>query len=1087
MPMPQTVAASRLSRLTTDERTGKLLELLRRGKRASSGGLWGSSASLLLSSLTASGLRFLVVTPSAEMADDFADDISLFLDEPADLFPSWEVLPHPEAEPDLQIFSTRFSLLSKLRRAGGDAPLPAVTVAPIQALLQPVPSPTRFAETLFLLKPGLELDPGRLKTWLVDAEFERVDEVELPGHFSSRGCIVDLFPNGHELPLRVEFFGDRIDSIRRFDPSTQRSLAELPQAEVVNLARSEFFLGGRAPVSLAEYLPPDTHAVLLEPGDVEERAIRYSALAQDPSLIPYPRIFQKLVARGLLEIHTLPVERRTNSVNFNVRSVQAFSSELAGNLAALGRLVDEGLQVLVVCSNDASKKRFDEILSDSGNPSLSRVRKITGRLSSGFRFDDLGIAITSDREVFSRYRERRERKHLKHARPLDSFLELKPGDYVVHLVHGIGRFVGLQKLHKDFSSQECLVVQYRDKARLYVPVSRIDLVQRYVGLAGARPTIDKLGGVSWSRRKAAAASAVGNLAKDLLFLQALRDRSPGIAYPPDSDWHREFEASFVYEETEDQLSIAHQIKDDMELQKPMDRLVCGDVGYGKTELAMRAAFKAVSFGKQVAVLVPTTVLAQQHYKTFTERMAEYPVEIEVLSRFRTEREQQDIIQRTKKGRVDILIGTHRLIQNDVSFKDLGLVIIDEEQRFGVIHKEKLKRLRETVDVLTMTATPIPRTLHMSLLGIKDISALETPPRDRLAIDTRVLRFDAKQVREAILRELNRDGQVFFVHNRVYNIHTVATRIQQILPEAIIAIAHGQMHERELEDVMTEFLEGRIDVLVTTTIIESGLDIPNSNTIFINDADMFGLADLHQLRGRVGRYKHHAYAYLLLPEHRPVTPAARKRLRAIEELSQLGAGFEIALRDLEIRGAGNILGAEQSGHIAAVGHDLYGRLLDKAVRRTKGLPPLEDVEVVIRIGLDEYIPDQFIPSLATRMNIYRKLCRCRTHDEVQALAEELTDRFGPPPKPVLNMIALADLRVACRNLGILSVRTDDSFLILSSPAPRKLRNSLLPFDPRIVDEQTIYLPLPQAPQPAPVADHLKKVLKHASQADNISVA
>jgi transcription-repair coupling factor (superfamily II helicase) len=1078
--MPRTFLTKLLQRLSADERTEKVLRILRSGRGVSAGGLWGSSAALLISSLASSGHHFLVIAPSIESADEFADDVSLFLGQNAEIFPSWEVLPQEGTEPDIQILTSRFSLLSLLLRSKGNEieSLPGIVIAPIQAMLQSVPQPSEFSGSVLALDMGKQMSPDHLKGLLVDREFESVAEVELPGQFSSRGGIVDVFPYGADFPVRVEFFGDLIDSLRRFDPATQRSLDELTHSQLVGPSKSEFTWGTEKRGSLVDYLPPETHVAIIEPTEVEQRALRYAGMSLGQNVLPYPDLYRSFRSRGLLLIDNFPVESRRTSVNFDVGSMQAFSTELAGNLAALARTVDEGFDVLVTCANSATRERFEEIISDSDLRSLNKVERIIGRLSRGFRFNDFRVVVISDREVFCRYAERREQKRVRHTRPIDSFIELKQGDYVVHTEHGIGRFVGLRKLERDGGEQDHLVIQYRNRAHLYVPTTRIHLVQRYVGVGGARPVVDRLGGVAWASRKAAAKLAVGDMAKELLSIQAIRERSPGIAYRPDTDWQREFEASFYYEETEDQLAIADQIRADMESAKSMDRLICGDVGYGKTELAMRAAFKAVSDGYQVAVLVPTTILAQQHYKTFTERMADYPVEIEVLSRFRTDREQHEIIQRTERGTVDILIGTHRLIQDDVKFKNLGIVIIDEEQRFGVVHKEKLKKLRRTVDVITMTATPIPRTLHMALLGIKDISGLETPPRDRLAIETRVIRFERGKIREAILQELNRDGQVFFVHNRVYNIPVVAARVQQIVPEARIAIAHGQMHEKDLEQVMADFLDGSIDVLVTTTIIESGLDIPNANTIFINDADMFGLADLHQLRGRVGRYKHKAYAYLLLPEHRPVNPTAQRRLRAIEELSQLGAGFEIALRDLEIRGAGNILGAQQSGHIAAIGYELYCRLLEGVVQRLKGLPAPDHAEATIELGIDEFIPGTFVPSSAGRMKTYRRLVASQTAGEIEALADELRDRFGPLPQPMLNMLELAKLRLSCKKLHIASVRSEEGFLVLASPRAAELASALGSFDPRQVDDEHVYIPLPRAGR-GEAAVYLKKILNRIS--------
>jgi transcription-repair coupling factor (superfamily II helicase) len=596
------------------------------------------------------------------------------------------------------------------------------------------------------------------------------------------------------------------------------------------------------------------------------------------------------------------------------------------------------------------------------------------------------------------------------SRAIDSFLELQEDDLVVHLSHGIARYRGMHVLDKNGLTEEHLILEFSGGTRVYVPASKIDLVQKYVGGASADPELSKLGGVSWQRKKDRVQAAVLDLASEMLELQALREAKPGFAFPGDSDWQREFDAAFPYEETPDQLTTMAEIKRDMEKARPMDRLVCGDVGYGKTELAMRAAFKAIDNGKQVAVLVPTTVLAEQHYRTFSQRMAEYPFNLEVISRFRSGAEQKRILARLKNGEIDIIIGTHRIVSQDVDFKDLGLVIIDEEQRFGVEHKDRLKKLRQTVDVLTLTATPIPRTLHLSLLGIRDISNLETAPQGRLAIETRIVRFDPALIRHAITREMNREGQVYFVHNRVHNIHDIAAKLQEIVPEAKLVIGHGQMGEHQLEEAMVKFVQREADILVATTIIESGLDIPNANTIFINQADNYGLADLHQLRGRVGRYKHRAYAYMLLDSDRAITPNASRRLKAIEEFTELGAGFKIAMRDLEIRGAGNILGTQQSGHIAAVGYELYCSLLENAVRSLKNMTLKTHMEVTIDLPWPAVLPRDYVSGQKLKIEVYRRLSRVRKLEGLVGFRQELRDRFGPIPPPVEWLMRLAELRI-----------------------------------------------------------------------------
>ena len=649
------------------------------------------------------------------------------------------------------------------------------------------------------------------------------------------------------------------------------------------------------------------------------------------------------------------------------------------------------------------------------------------------------------------------------------------------LRHGIGRYRGLKLLQKEGSAEEHLEVEFHGGTRIYVPSSKIDLVQKYVGGRKTKPSLARIGGKSWLRQKQAAERAVTDLAADMLQLQAARSARPGIAFPEDSTWQQEFDAAFPHQETPDQLVALESIKEDMQQPKPMDRLLCGDVGFGKTELAIRAAFKAIDAGHQVAVLVPTTVLAMQHGRTFTQRMAEFPFEIAVLSRFCSKKEQRLILERAAAGQVDLLIGTHRLASADVRFQNLGLVIIDEEQRFGVAVKERLKALRASVDVLTMTATPIPRTLHMSLLGVRSISNLETAPEDRLAVETRIARFDETLVRHAVLRELNREGQVYFVHNRVHDIHAVAERLRRIVPEASIGIGHGQMPETELEEVMLGFMRGEFDILLATTIIESGLDIPNSNTIFIDDADRYGLADLHQLRGRVGRYKHRAYCYLLVDEDRHLSPEAARRLRAIEEYSQMGAGFAIAMRDLELRGAGNLLGTQQSGHIASVGYELYCALLEKAVRQLKQLPLKEAVDVSLDLPLGAYFPRQYVPDMRTKIDLYRRLARIVAEEELDDFRVELADRFGAPPASVEQLVELARLRIWAHSWRINAIHLEGRYLVLGFTDRAKIADLVVRSGQRlrVADAKSAYLPMgKEVSDIQEILEELKSLLRPA---------
>ncbi|MBM4029067.1 MAG: transcription-repair coupling factor, partial [Planctomycetes bacterium] len=738
-------------------------------------------------------------------------------------------------------------------------------------------------------------------------------------------------------------------------------------------------------------------------------------------------------------VHTVPGDsgERTESAqgegvhstpyHLEVKSIQQFerkaTSLWAGHKAALEELIQrtkEGRKVFLYCESPAEVQRVTEIVKEIAGEVPRHFQLPLGYVHQGFVVESLNTIIVSHHELFGQYALRRRERPARATAPVDSLADLQPGEYVVHASYGIGKFLGTETLEEKGGKAEYLTIEYADNVKVQVAVQNIALVQKYIGTSPKRPTLSKVGSKRWQKQKEKVAQSVRDLAAELLEVQAQRQAIGGIAYDEDSNWQIEFEESFPYQETPDQINAVREIKADMQEPIAMDRLLCGDVGYGKTELAMRAAFKAVESGRQVAVLVPTTVLSVQHGRTFAERFADFPVTVEVLNRFRTGKQARDILERARAGHVDILIGTHRLLSGDVAFKDLGLLIIDEEQRFGVEHKERLKKMRVNVDILTMTATPIPRTLHMALLGLRDISSLATAPLDRRSIVTQVTAYNQDMIRKAIYRELNRQGQVFFLHNRVQSIEKKAWEIQQLAKDARIGIAHGQMSKRELEDAMIKFVLGRIDVLVCTTIIESGLDIPNANTIFINDADRFGLAELHQLRGRVGRYKHRAYAYMLLPNSRPISPIAAKRLKAIEEYSHLGAGFRIALRDLEIRGAGNILGPEQSGHIQMVGYQMYCEMLANAVHEMKHekVEPLPTT--TIDLGAPTYIPKNYIPIDRHRMDAYRKIAVARTPADLQQIEAELTDVYGPLPEEVKLLLDMGELRIAASKHDIRSI-------------------------------------------------------------------
>jgi transcription-repair coupling factor (superfamily II helicase) len=718
----------------------------------------------------------------------------------------------------------------------------------------------------------------------------------------------------------------------------------------------------------------------------------------------------------------------------------------------LRQWVTDGYAVQVFCNNEGEQQRFFEILAELGMKDVP-LHAQRGSLSQGFLFEEAKLVVVTDAEIFGRYKVPRPRrliavaKEKAQTKQLIDFTELEEGDFVVHIQHGIGKFLGLKKLESGGAEQEVLAIGYANDARLYVPVAEAHLVSKYVGVGKRFPELSQIGGTRWARAKESAERAIVDLAAGLLEIQAARETQTGFAYPPDTAWQREFESAFLYEETSDQWTAITDVKRDMEAKKPMDRLICGDVGYGKTEVAIRAAFKAVMAGKQVAVLVPTTVLAQQHFNTFTERMADYPVRIEMLSRFRTKGEQRRIVQLLREGGMDIVIGTHRLVQPDVHFKDLGLVVIDEEQRFGVLHKERFKQLRRMVDVITLSATPIPRTLYLSLTGARDMSVIETPPQDRLPVETIITEWNERTIRDALVRELNRGGQVYFLHNRVESIEGIRDRLKDLLREfdrkVRIEIGHGQMHEDDLESVMLRFVNAEIDILVCTTIIESGLDIPNVNTIIIDRADRFGLSDLYQLRGRVGRWKHKAYAYLLIPRHAALVADARKRITAIQQYSKLGSGFKIAMRDLEIRGAGNILGAEQSGHITAVGFDLYCQLLRETIARLKGQPIKKRAEVSVRLDfltlLADHaeegrtlaaIPQHYISDQKLRVDAYRRIAQIADEEDVKRLRRECADRFGKLPRSVELLLEVAWLKAAASETNITTVEVKDDKVMLT---------------------------------------------------------
>ncbi|MDA7901691.1 transcription-repair coupling factor [bacterium] len=1029
------------------------VESLRRGETATFDSVWGSSCALLTSALAQEFKNILVVVADGKTQDDLLDDLPTFFEGILERFPACMPASSAGVHLDLE-YGDRLRLIKGLL-AGDKSP---VIVATVPSLLQPTPSQESIFGNSKRIAVGDQIDIAGFAAWLLEQEFHQTSAVELPGEFSIRGGILDVYAPDWENPVRIELFDDEVESLRQFECANQRSSAELQQIEITVVTQD-----GPENGCLLDFIPDDTVLLLLEPEALSEQAKRYTERISSSETIhsweeinrrwaKLPAATASRVTSGHLgSVYQLPID-----------TVEQFSGDIGDLKLQVDRLArdpsGEEYEIFVMARVEGEIPRVREILSSTAAAAGGRLQIGLGCVHQGFRDRaSFQIVIGCD-QMFHRTELRRKgRRRLSKA--IDSFLDLREGDLIVHLSHGIGRFRGLEMLDKDGQRTEHLALEFHGGTKIYVPATKIDLVQKYIGGSKTRPTLAKIGGKSWAKQKASVESAIEDLASEMIELQAKRDGRPGIAFSPDTEWQSEFEHSFPYRETPDQLTAIEAIKQDMQRAQPMDRLLCGDVGFGKTEVAMRAAFKAVENGYQVGVLVPTTILAEQHYKNFKERMGEFPLDIAKLSRFCSTQELKANVERLQKGGVDIVIGTHRLVSKDVKFFNLGLVIIDEEQRFGVEHKERLKSIRSSVDVLTMSATPIPRTLHMSLVGVRDISNLETPPDDRSAVATKVLRFNNEIIRTGILRELNRGGQVFFVHNRVNDIHLIQQKLESLIPEATFRFGHGQMNETELEEVMTDFIAGKFDVLIATTIIESGLDIPNANTIFINDADRYGLSDLHQLRGRVGRYKHKAYCYLLIEPHKHLNPTAARRLQAIETFSDMGAGFAISMRDLEIRGAGNLLGTQQSGHIATIGYELYCQLLENAVRHLKHMPAKLSIHVEVDLPVAAFLPDSYVVDRRQKIDLYRRLTRLERFDQIEELRNELRDRFGKIPPPVRRLLSLSELKLEAAVYQILSISMEDKYLTFKFQ-DRSRFSQLSKIRPiiRIIDDQTAMVTL-----------------------------
>ncbi len=1028
---------------------------------------------------------------------------------------------------------------SQTNGAANSAP---VIIATPKALLAPIVSSDFLQARKLALRVGDEIPFDTLLNQLVEMGFERQPVVELQGEMSVRGGIVDLFPFSRGIPIRLEFWGDKIESIREFDPTTQRSEQELvaitlfPQIIDEADSKSKQKKAAEKTTTLLNYFPENTLVCILKPEQIiaalehskkneeelaeiddlddEGEALWESLLkrferfrrvtftqfrhdeghALDFHAQPQPAIHGDLKAlRQELEKFTtkaqtrnrltdesepkekFPTDRKTQRMP-ETESAGFFDSlENSSFLINADELESEDKspadrrtqlmsetepvgffnplekssplnnfkkpKLFFVCESSSHAERLSDLFAETELAQFN-IELITGNLTHGFVWNDLGLAVYTDHEFYGRTRRPQRKRRYKDGLTFRQLKALARGDYVVHIDHGIGVYQGLQKIKAGAHERECLVIHYQENDKLYVPLEKMDCVQKYTSRESIVPKIHKLGSPDWERLKSRTKKRIKDIAKDLIALYAARKAQKGHAFSQDTLWQKELEASFEFEETPDQTKAIDDVKADMESEKPMDRLVCGDVGFGKTEVAIRAAFKAVQDGKQVAMLVPTTLLAEQHFNTFRQRLARYPVKVEMLSRFRTRAEQLRTLELLKDGKVDVIIGTHRLFSKDVAFKDLGLIVIDEEQRFGVRHKERLKSIKVNADVLALSATPIPRTLNMALMGVRDMTNIITPPKDRQPIQTEVSQFERDLIRQVIMREIHRGGQVFFVHNRVHSIYRMAGLIKKLVPEVEIGVAHGQMNEHELEKVMLGFVNREFNVLVATMIIESGLDIPNTNTMIINRADRFGLSQLYQLRGRVGRSHHKAYCYLLIPPIRNLSLEAIKRLETIEEFTDLGSGLQIAMRDLEIRGAGNMLGAEQSGLIDAIGYDLYVRILDQAVReaRYEAMPeaeplPIEHEQCKVELDEDAFLPEDYVSRAEERVAIYRRVAEAQNLKEIEAITEELRDRFGRLPGPAQNLLGLASVRLLGTRLGLRSLRilTKDSYGIFAEEA------------------------------------------------------
>ncbi len=1060
-------------------------------------GISGAQKSHIIYSLIQfSGRPCVVITHSEADARRLYEDLSHFLPGQVVEYPAKEVVFYDVDAMSRDIAGKRLNVIEKMIRK--DNP---VVILTFRALMQKLPQPHVFEQAMFSLNIGDELSMEGLIGRFLSGGYERVDIVDGIGQFAVRGGIIDFFPFSEELAYRIEMFGDMVDSIRKFDVSTQRSVeminqvtvfpvtetvigegsigriiesirAELETAVQKNQAQKErnealrkavegdfekiletgrlnnvdryfaHFYGKGA--TILDYIDKNSLIFMDEPQksmQVGEAVYRefsemYKNQLEKCTLLPDScssvsdtgSMLEALDKMKLVSLASLSAGEQLNytkAFDFQGRDITDFQS-----LEQLTHQIDDWKKsdhtTVILAGTNSTAQRISREMRENGventyveslkdtNINSGQVILTTGTLSGSFEYPLIKFVVISDRKLLG---EKKKSKKPSKKRGIQEFTDLNTGDYVVHQVHGIGRYVGIEKLVVERITRDYLKIRYANDDMLYIPTTQLEVIQKYIGSEGKTPKLNKLGGADWSKTKRKVKESLKDIAGELLEIYARRQASRGYLFSEDTVWQKQFEERFPYQETEDQVRCIEEVKHDMESERPMDRLLCGDVGFGKTEVAIRAAFKAAMDGKQTAYLVPTTILAQQHFNTFTQRMRDFPVRVEMLSRFRTLAQQKKILKDVKNGTIDILIGTHRILQKDIQFKDLGLLIVDEEQRFGVSHKERIKALKNNVDVLTLTATPIPRTLHMAMVGIRDMSVIYDPPEDRHPVQTFVMEYDGEVVREAITREINRKGQVYYLSNRVRSIHRVASEVQKLVPQASIVIGHGQMEERELEEIMMGFIEGKWDAMVCTSIIESGLDIPNVNTIIIEDADKLGLAQLYQLRGRVGRSNRTAYAYVTYKRDKVLAEDAEKRLKAIRDFTEFGSGFKIAMRDLEIRGAGNLVGAEQHGHMEAVGYDTYCRLLEESVKELKGETVSEDSGVQIDLNVSAYISDEYIQNENQKIEMYKKIASVQEKQDIEEIEDELIDRYGDIPEEVYNLLEIAYIKTLARSLGI----------------------------------------------------------------------